>query len=104
MFELGQNIMQKSQYAIQEFSKIKGVKGSRFNSVGFKEFVVDFNGTGKTVKDINAKLLGKGIFGGKDLSSEFPELGECALYCVTEIHLKEDLDTLINSVKEIIEG
>ena len=27
-----------------------------------------------------------GIFGGKDLSAEFPELGQIALYCVTEIH------------------
>lgn len=103
MFELGQNIMQKSQYAIAELSKIKGVKGSRFSNVGFKEFVVDFNGTGKTVKEMNEELLREGIFGGKDLSKEFPELGQSALYCVTEVHLKEDIDTLVNSLKQIIE-
>ena len=103
MYELGQNIMQKSQYAIGELSGIKGVKGSRFNNVGFKEFVVDFNETGKTVAEINAKLLEKGIFGGKDLSKEFPELGESALYCVTEVHLKEDVDALVRALKEIIE-
>ena len=103
MFELGQNIMQKSQYAVAELSVIKGVKGSRFNNVGFKEFVVDFNATGKTVKEINAKLLEKGVFGGKDLSEEFPELGESALYCVTEVHLKEDIDALVSALKEIIE-
>ena len=50
MYELGQNIMQKSQYAIQELGKIKGVKGSRFNSINFKEFVVDFNDTGKLLR------------------------------------------------------
>lgn len=104
MFELGQNIMQKSQYAVAELSSIKGVKGSRFDNVGFKEFVVDFNATGKTVKEINAKLLEKGVFGGKDLSEEFPELGECALYCVTEVHTKEDVDTLVQALKEIVEG
>jgi glycine dehydrogenase subunit 1 len=103
MFELGQNIMQKSQYAIAGLSEIKGIKGSRFNNVGFKEFVVDFNATGKTVKEINAKLLEKGIFGGKDLSKEFPELGESALYCVTEVHLKKDIDALVSALKEIIE-
>ncbi|HML38840.1 MAG TPA: aminomethyl-transferring glycine dehydrogenase subunit GcvPA [Bacillota bacterium] len=103
MYELGQSIMQKSQYAIGELSGIKGVKGSRFNNAGFKEFVVDFNGTGKTVAEINAKLLEKGIFGGKDLSKEFPELGESALYCVTEVHLKEDVDALVCALKEIIE-
>jgi len=104
MFELGQNIMQKSLYAIEELSKIKGVKGSKFNSIGFKEFVVDFNDTNRTIEDINKKLLAKGIFGGKDLSNDFPELGQCALYCVTEVHLKEDIDTLINAIREIIEG
>jgi glycine dehydrogenase subunit 1 len=103
MFELGQNIMQKSQYAIAELSEIKGVRGSRFNNVGFKEFVVDFNATGKTVKEINAKLLEKGVFGGKDLSKEFSELGESALYCVTEVHLKKDIDALVNALKEIVE-
>lgn len=103
MFELGQNIMQKSQYAIGELSKIKGVKGSKFNSVGFKEFVVDFTDTNKTVKEINKELLGKGIFGGKDLSEEFPGLGQTALYCVTEIHLKEDIDSLVVGIKEIVE-
>lgn len=104
MLELGQNIIQKSLYAIEELSKIKGVKGSKFNSMGFKEFVVDFNDTGKTVKEINEKLLAKGVFGGKDLSADFPELGQSALYCVTEVHLKEDIDLLVNSIREIIEG
>lgn len=103
MYELGQNILQKSQYAITQLNEINGVKGSKFDSTNFKEFVIDFNDTGKTVEEINKKLLNKGIFGGKDLSKDFPELGQCGLYCVTEIHLKEDIDMLVNSIKEIIE-
>ena len=102
MEELGQNILQKSQYAINRLNSIKGVIGSRFNTVNFKEFVVDFNATGKTVKEINRELLAKGIFGGKDLSSEFPEMGQCALYCVTEIHTKTDIDRLITAIEEIL--
>lgn len=102
MFDLGKNIMQKSQYAIEELTKIEGIKGSKFSNVSFKEFVVDFNDTNKTVKEINEKLLAKGIFGGKDLSEEFPELGQAALYCVTEVHLKEDIDTLVNEIKKIV--
>jgi glycine dehydrogenase subunit 1 len=104
MFELGQNIIQKSLYAIEELSKIKGVKGSRFNNIGFKEFIVDFNDTGKTIKEINKELLNESIFGGKDLSEEFAELGQSALYCVTEVHLKEDIDTLVNAIRKIVEG
>lgn len=41
-------------------------------------------------------------FGGKDLTTEFSDLGNCALYCITELIAKEDIDTLINSLTEII--
>jgi len=61
--------------------------------------VVDFNDTGMTVENINSSLRKHRIFGGKDLSQEFPELGNCALYCVTEIHTKEDIDHLIQALK-----
>ena len=103
MSELGQNIMQKSQYAIEELTKIDGVKGSRFNSAVFKEFVVDFNETNRTVDEINKHLLDRGIFGGKNLSYQFPELGQSALFCVTEVHLKEDIDRLADAIREILE-
>lgn len=102
MEELGQTVMQKSKYAMEKLNEIKGIKGSLFNGVNFKEFVVDFNQTGKTVKEINNKLMEKGIFGGKDLSSDFPELGQCALYCVTEVHTKDDIDKLVEAMKEIV--
>ena len=64
--------------------------------------MVDFNGTGKTVADINAALLERRIFGGKDLSRWFPALGQSALYCVTEVHTKDDLDALVGALKEIL--
>ena len=99
MQELGQRCMQKSQYAMKKLSAIKGVKAPRFGSVHFKEFVVDFNETGKTVPEINKALLKKGVFGGIDLSKEFKELGQCALYCVTEIHSKEEIDKLVESIQ-----
>ncbi|MCT4564949.1 MAG: aminomethyl-transferring glycine dehydrogenase subunit GcvPA [Maledivibacter sp.] len=102
MEELGQTIMQKSQYAIKRLNEIKGVKGSLFNGTSFKEFVVDFNGTNKTVKEINRLLMEKGVFGGKDLSVDFPELGQSALYCVTEIHAKTDIDRLVTSIEEVL--
>jgi glycine dehydrogenase subunit 1 len=98
MQELGRHVMQKSQYATKRLSKLKGVKAPRFASPHFKEFVVDFNGTGKKVKEINASLRSQGIFGGKDLSKEFPELGQSALFCVTEVHTKEDIDRLVDTL------
>ncbi|WP_243525518.1 aminomethyl-transferring glycine dehydrogenase subunit GcvPA [Bacillus pseudomycoides] len=102
MYELGQTIMQNSQYAVKQLNKIPGVRGSRLSSPFFKEFLVDFNETGLLVETINKRLLEKQIFGGKDISKEFPIFGQCALYCVTEVHTKEDLDLLIAALQEIV--
>ncbi|NOR12790.1 MAG: aminomethyl-transferring glycine dehydrogenase subunit GcvPA [Candidatus Aminicenantes bacterium] len=104
MQELNTVILQKSHYLMKQLSAISGVRAPYFKSSHFKEFVVDFNETGKTVKDINTYLRSKKIFGGKSLRSVFPELGESALYCVTEIHTKEDLDSLIQAIREIVDS
>ena len=63
--------------------------------------MVNFDGTGKTVGAINAALRERGIFGGHDLSEEFPDLGQSALYCVTEVHTKADIDRLAAAIKEV---
>nr|MDO8134658.1 aminomethyl-transferring glycine dehydrogenase subunit GcvPA [Candidatus Njordarchaeum guaymaensis] len=103
MQELGKTIMQKSQYAMTKLSEIKGLKAPKFRSPHFKEFVVDFNDTEMTVEKINKSLLQNGIFGGKDISTEFPQLGNCALYCVTEIHTKEDIDKLVETLSSFLQ-
>jgi len=102
MREIGEGIMQRSCYAMAKISEIEGVRAPVFRSAHFKEFVVNFDDAGKTVEEINKELLGHRIFGGKDLTREFPELGNSALYCVTEVHTKEDIDGLANSMKEVV--
>ncbi|WP_391209603.1 aminomethyl-transferring glycine dehydrogenase subunit GcvPA [Psychrobacillus sp. L4] len=102
MYELGQSITQRSQYAIRALKRVEGITASHFGNSNFKEFVVDFNKTGKTVKEINQKLREKGIFGGIDLSESFQELGQSALYCVTEVHSKEDIDKLVSAIRDSI--
>jgi len=99
--EMGQTIIQKSHYAIKLLSEVEGIKVLFPHNV-FKEFVVNFDGAGKTVKDVNKALLGYNIFGGKDISKEFPELGNSALYCVTEVHSKEDIHRLAETLREVV--
>jgi glycine dehydrogenase subunit 1 len=101
MVDLGRTIVQRSHYAAKKLNDIEGILAPKFTSAFFKEFVVDFNGTKKTVAEINAHLRGIGIFGGKDLSKEFPELGQCALYCITEIHSKNHIDRLVQGLKTV---
>jgi glycine dehydrogenase subunit 1 len=98
--ELGEAVMQRSHYCAKLLTGVAGVRVP--TSTGFfKEFVVNFDGTGKSVAQINAALLERGIFGGLDLSLSFPELGQSALYCVTEIHSRDDLQRLATAVTEI---
>jgi len=98
MREVGLTIMQNSHYAAKILGEIKGVKTNPFGGVFFKEFLADFNETGKTVSEINKELLKEGIFGGLDISAVFPELGHCALFSVTEVHSQDDLNRLADAI------
>lgn len=101
MEELGQGIMQRAAYLKELLLEIPGLKLG-IEGLVFKEFILNFDETGKTVAQVNKALLEKEIFGGKDLSEEFPELGQSALYSVTEVHTKEDLDQLVQALKEVL--
>jgi glycine dehydrogenase subunit 1 len=97
--ELGESILQRSHYAARRIAELPGV---RVRWPGFfKELVVDFTDTGRTVAEVNAALLARGIFGGGDLSRSHPGLGQCALYCVTEVHAQEDIDRLARELAEV---
>ena len=98
--EIGKTIIERSHYAAKKIGEIPGVS-IRWPSGFFKEFVVNFAGTKMKVAEINKKLLDYKIFGGKDLSIDFPDLGESALYCITEIHSQEDIDLLVTAIREV---
>jgi len=102
MVEIGRGIMARARYAMNALGQIPGIKSPLFYSPHFGEFVININNTGTTVAEINKALLQQGIFGGKDLSQEFPELGQSALLSITEVHTRNDIDQLANAVKEIV--
>lgn len=100
--ELGENVLCRAQYAMRQLNSIENVKAPLFSAPHFKEFTVNFDKTGKNVREVHEGLLGKRVHGGKDISREFPELGQTALYCVTEIHSKEDIDRLVRALKSTL--
>ena len=102
MAELGRGIMQRACYAAERIAGLPGVTVPHLGQPFFKEFVVDFSGTGKTVAAINAALLEAEIHGGKDLSGEFPALGQSALYCVTELHGAAEIERLVSALGEAV--
>ena len=102
MRELGENILYKSNYAQKKLAGLKGVTMPYAGSHSLMEFVLNFDGTGKTVAEINKALLAKHIFGGYDLSREMPQLGQSMLVCVTEKTALSDIDKLADALAEIL--
>ena len=98
--ELGELVIQRANYCASLLDDIDGVRVAP-RSGFFKEFVVNFDDTGKRVTDINKSLLTRNIFGGLDLSTSYPELGQSALYCVTEVHSRADLERLADALREV---
>jgi glycine dehydrogenase subunit 1 len=99
--ELGELIVARAHYAAKALAGVPKLS-TRAGAGFFKEFVVDFSGTGQSVAAINAALLERGIFGGKDLS-DMPGFEACALYAVTEIHTQADIDRLATALQEIVQ-
>lgn len=101
MREIGETILYNSNYAKRLIGEIQGVK-VLFDTT-FKEFVVNFDATGKSVAEINKSLKEMNIFGGLDLGNDFPALGNSSLYSITEVHTKQDIDKLAAALKEVLE-
>ena len=95
--EIGELCMKNANYTMRRINEIKGFKAPLFNSLHFKEFTVHH----ENMKEIDKKLLENNIQGGVILDKIGFDLKDTALYCVTEMHTKEDIDKLI-SVLEVI--
>ena len=101
MKEIGELITSRAHYAMRRIGELPGVRAPIFNSYHFKEFTVDFGDT--TVEEIKEALKANQLQGGVSLKSAFPELGETALFCVTEVHSKSNIDTLVQVLREVLE-
>ncbi len=99
--ELGTLIVSRARYAAKLLGEVPGVRVVWPDST-FKEFVVNFDETGRTVTEVNDALRAHGIFGGKDISGEDNGLGQSALYCVTEVHSAADIRRLADTLREVL--
>ncbi len=93
--ELAKQNLAKTVYAAQQFGKYAKVLfpgAPRFN-----EFVVQ---TGEDSYAINSRILGHKIMGGFPLKKFYPELGNAALWCCTEMTTRANIDTAVGLVAE----
>lgn len=100
MYDLGASILQKTAYAIKVLRQIQDITVDPYGGC-FQEFIVDYSDTGLTAAQVNKQLLDYGIFGGKDLSRDFPELGQSALFCISELTTEEEIEMLRSALSEI---
>ncbi|MDH7511759.1 MAG: aminomethyl-transferring glycine dehydrogenase subunit GcvPA [Clostridiales bacterium] len=96
--ELAIQNVHKANYAMVKLSGLKGVR-KKFSGPVFNEFVCEFDGGWERVDE---HLKSKGILGGLRLAPLYPELKDCALLCVTEVHTREEIDHLVGFVAEVL--
>lgn len=91
--------MQKARYLKRKLEGA-GVTVTTKNAF-FNEFVVKLP---KSVSDVNDQLFERGIIGGYDLGLPYTELENHMLLAVTEIRTKDEIDTFVQELGEIING
>jgi glycine dehydrogenase subunit 1 len=97
--ELAKQNLAKSAYAAAQFgrhAKVLFGGAPRFN-----EFVVE---TKEDPYVINSRLLGHKMVGGFPLRKFFPELGNAALWCCTEMTTRSAIDTAVGMLAESESG
>lgn len=92
--ELARQNLAKAHYAATQFSKKAKVLFA--GAPRFNEFVVQ---TAEDPHAINDRLLEKTIIGGFPLKKFYPELGNAALWCCTELNTKAQIDAAVHAVQ-----
>ncbi|MEK6679613.1 MAG: aminomethyl-transferring glycine dehydrogenase subunit GcvPA [Nitrospirota bacterium] len=88
--------LQKTHYTQREITKIKGF-ASPFPAPFFKEFVIK---TPMPSEKILKGLLAEKIIGGVDIGNYYPELKDHLLICVTEKRTREEIERLVELLKQ----
>ncbi len=87
----------KAHYAADQIDKLDAYTVNR-DKPFFNEFVVQCP---VSVEEVNAYLIGRGIIGGYDLGQNYPHLQNHMLLAVTEMNTRDEIDELVNALKEV---
>jgi glycine dehydrogenase subunit 1 len=101
--ELGELCLQKAHYAFREITALPGYKAA-FSSPFFDEFVIEVP---ISIQRLQQHFEQVGIIGGYALGESYPGMetrdksGSYMLFCVTETRTKQDIDYLVDVLKEV---
>jgi len=95
--ELSKINFEKGQKLAKMIGSINGFE-KRFTGTHFNEFVIKSK---INPNKINKDLLKKGVQGGLILDKCYPELKDCMLFGVSEMHTDKDMEKLVSTLKEV---
>jgi glycine dehydrogenase subunit 1 len=95
--ELGELCLQKAHYAFRQITAIPGFKAA-FSAPFFDEFVIQ---SPVRLSTLQQHFERANIIGGYPLNECYPGMENAMLFCVTETRTKEDIDLLVNVLKEV---
>jgi len=95
--ELGELCLQKAHYAYLQIAAAPGFEAV-FATPFYDEFVVR---SPVPAAQLQHRLVQNGIIGGYDLGRDYPDMENCLLFCVTETRTKDDIDTLVSTLREV---
>jgi len=95
--ELGELCLQKAHYAFRQITALPGYKAA-FSSPFFDEFVIT---APVSAQRLQQHFEQAGIIGGYALRDGYPDMPNDMLFCVTETRSKEDIDYLVDVLKEV---
>ena len=96
---LGETIISNSHYAAGRLSRLRGVRSPHFSGAFFKEFVVSYRRSKPEV--VFRRLARKGVLAGYPVPGALGLGTGAGLYCVTEVHTKDDIDRLADTLREV---
>ena len=96
--KLGETIISNSHFAAERLSRIRGVKSPHFSGPFFKEFSVSYRDAAPA--SVHRRLAKAGVLAGYPIEKA---LGvRAGLYCVTEVHTRDDIERLAEALEEAL--
>ena len=100
--KLGESVVSNSHFAARRLSKVKGVTAPHFRGPFFKEFVVSYK-IAKADKVFH-RLAKNGVLAGSPVDRSLGVGAEAGLFCVTEVHTRDDIERLATALEGAVKN
>jgi len=97
---LGESVISNSHYAANRLAKVRGVRSPHFRGAFFKEFVVSYKKS--KASSVFRRMAKANVLAGYPLERELGLGSEAGLFCVTEVHTRDDIERMATALEEAL--